>query len=256
MFQFFRRHRTLVLIALVFCIVGLILFGAGGTSFTKSSQDVVVRVNDKKITAEQYDRTYRAMTRQTTDTSPAAQQQLMGQALNEIIRQEVMSEEAERYGLTVTDQELQLQLATIPAFQRDGKFDMATYVQVVRRMFGTAPSEFEKTHRKDLLVRKLNLLIASAIQTSDAEVDLQKAAILAQEKDPKIKAELEKEAGKMRDRVRERQVNLTFNDWLTRLNSDLKVTIVSEDFRKRLSAPVAAPAAAGGPAAAAPAAPK
>jgi peptidyl-prolyl cis-trans isomerase D len=235
MFKFFRRHRTLVLISLAVCVVGLILFGAGGTSFGPSDQDVIVRVNDKKITGQDFERIYRAMSRQQTDTSPQAQQQLTGQALNELIRTEVMSDEAKRYGITVTDQELQMQLASVPAFQKDGRFDLSTYAQVVYRTFGTTPHEFEKNHRKDLLVRKLNLLIAGSIQASDAEAELEKQAMLAREKDAKVKAELLKDSGKIRDRVRERQVNLVFNDWLTKLNSTLKVSVVSERFKQRLS---------------------
>jgi parvulin-like peptidyl-prolyl isomerase len=242
MFKFFRRHRTLVLVALAACVGGLVLFGAGGSSFMASPQDTIVKVNGRALKADQFDRIYRMMSRQQADTSPAAQQQLMGQALNEMIRQEVLSDEAKRYGLTVTDEELALQLASIPAFQREGRFDPATYDQVVRRTFGTPPHEFEKNHRKDLLVRKLNLLIASSVQVSDAEVKEQGAAILEAEKDPKVRKELASDAAKMRERVREREINLVFNDWLNRMNSELKVSIVSDRFRQRLGGPAAPPA--------------
>jgi hypothetical protein len=237
MFQFFRRHRTLVMIALAACVAGLVLFGAGGSSFMASPRDTIVKVNGKELKGEQFERVYQAMSRQQPDASPAAQQQLMGQALNEMIRQEVLSDEAKRYGITVTDEELRLNLASIPAFQRDGRFDPATYEQVVRRMFGAPPHEFEKNHRKDLAVRKLNLLIATSVHVSDAEAKLHESATLEAEKDPKVRKELEKEKGKLRDRIRERQTNLVFGDWLNKLNSDLKVTIVSEEFRRRLGAP-------------------
>lgn len=240
MFKFFRRHRTVVLVALAACVAGLVLFGAGGSSFVASPQDVVVRVNNKKLTSDQFERIYRAMLRQQQDTSPQAQQQLMGQALNELIRQEVLSTEAKRYGIAVTDDELRQQLASIPAFQREGRFDEATYREVVRRMFGTGPNEFEKNHKKDLLVRKLNLLIATAVQVSDAEVELYREAVLAEEKDAKVRKELEGQGEKLRDRVRERQINLVFADWLTKLNSELRV-VPSEEFRQRLAGPAAPP---------------
>jgi hypothetical protein len=236
MFKFFRRHRTIVLIALVACVAGLILFGAGGSSFMASPRDTIVKVNGKNLKSDQFERIHMAMLRQQQDTSPAAQQQLMGQALNELIRQEVLSEEAKRYGITVTDEELRLQLASIPAFQREGRFDPATYEQMVRRMFGSPPHEFEKNHRKDLAVRKLNLLIASSVQVSDAEAKLQEAVVLDAEKDPKARKELVAEKAKLRERIRDRQINLVFGDWLNRLNSELKVSIVSDQFRRRLGA--------------------
>jgi len=238
MFQFFRRHRTVVLISLTLCILGLLVFGAGGSSMMESPQDVIVKVNGRKITLQEFDRVYRAMLRQQqAEPTAPQQQQLAGQALNEIIRQQVLSEESKRYGLRVTDDELRLQLASIPAFQREGQFDPATYDQVVRRTFAVTPNEFEKSHTKDLAVRKLNLLIASAIQISDPEVQLYREAALAGEKDPKVRKELENDREKLRERIRERQVNIAFSDWLTRLNADLKVTMVSESFRQRLGQP-------------------
>ncbi len=238
MFKFFRRHRTVVMIALAFCIMGLLLFGVGGSSFMASPQDTIVKVNGRKITMQEFDRVYRAMIRQQQgDPTANQQQQMTGQALNEIIRQQVLSDESKRYGLRVTDDELRLQLASIPAFQREGHFDPATYDQVVRRTFGISANEFEKSHTKDLAVRKLNLLIASSIHISDPEVQLYRDSILAGEKDPKVKKELESDPEKLREKIRERQVNIVFSDWLNRLNSDLKVSIVSDQFRQRLGQP-------------------
>ena len=235
MFKFFRRHKTVVMVSLALCVVGLLLFGVGGSSFMASPQDVIARVNGKKITMQDFDRVYRVMQRQQEkEPNSSQQQQMTGQALNEVIRQQVLSAEAKRYGFGVTDDELRIQLAGIPAFQREGHFDPATYEGVVRRMFGMSPNEFEKNHKKDLVVRKLNLLVASAVQLSDDEVALYKDAILAQEKDPKAKKELESDPAKLRDRIRDHQINLVFADWLNRLNSELKVSIVSDTFRQRL----------------------
>src|SRR5262245_22091292 len=111
MFKFFRRHRTVVMVALAACVGGLILFGVGGSSFMASPQDTVVKVNGKKLTGEQFERVFRAISRNQTDTSPKSQQQLMGQALNELIRQEVLYDQSQRYGMVVTDDELRMQLA-------------------------------------------------------------------------------------------------------------------------------------------------
>lgn len=238
MFKFFRRHNTVVMISLAACTLGLLLFGIGGSSMMSSPQDVIARVNGRKITQLDFDRIYQVMQRQQEkEPTSAQQQQLTGQAFNEVIRQQVLSDEAKRYGFDVTDDELRIQLAAIPAFQKDGHFDPATYEGVVRRMFGMSPHEFEKSHKKDLIVRKLNLLVASSVQLSDAEFNLYKDAILAQEKDAKARKELESDPVKLRDRIRDHQINLVFNDWLNRLNAQLKVSIVSDTFRQRLGSP-------------------
>lgn len=248
MFKFFRQHRTLVMVSLALCILGLVLFGIGGSSFMASPQDAVVRVNGEKLTSAQFERVYRAMLRQKVDATPNEQREMMGQALNELIRQEVLSNEAERYGIEVTDEELRRQLAAIPAFQVEGQFDPAVYTQVVRRLFGVGPDEFEKSHRKDLAARKLNLLIAAGVQVSEAEAQLHRDEVLAAEKDAKTRVMISTNTAELRDRVRERQVNLVFSDWLNRLNSELKVTIVSDQFRQRLNGgpPAGAPGQAQG----------
>ena len=204
-----------------------------------SPKDVIVKVNGRKITNEQFERLYRAMARQRPESSGRDQQEIMGQALNELVRQDVLSQEAKRYGIVVTDDELRSQLASIPAFQREGQFDPATYAQVVQRTFGMNLHDFEAGHKKDVSVRKLNLLVASGVQVSDAEVEFHKDAILEGEKDPKVRKEIAADSVKLRDRVREKQIQLVFADWLNRLNSDLKVSIVSDQFRQRLAGPSA-----------------
>ncbi|MBV9079647.1 MAG: SurA N-terminal domain-containing protein [Elusimicrobia bacterium] len=253
MFKFFRRHRTVVMISLVFCTLGLLLFGIGGTSFMQSPRDAVAKVNGNKITGEQFERVYRVMSQQKPDASAKERQQMLGQAFNELIRQEVLSNEAERYGISVSDEELMYQLAAVPAFQRDSHFDEGTYRQIVQRVFGQTPADFEKDHRKDVAVRKLNLLIASAVQVSDAEINVEKDSFLSAEKDPKAREKLQSDPKGLRDAIRDKQINLVFADWLNRLNSQLKVTIVSDAFRQRLNggavsnAPGGAAAPAGNP---------
>src|SRR5687768_4082861 len=122
MFRFFRKHRAFVMIFMAACILGLLLFGIGGTSFVATPFDTIMKINGVKISQIQYDRIYNQLMRQREGaTTPEERQQVQSQALNELIRQEVFYQESKKYGIAVTDQELQLQLANIPAFQKDGK---------------------------------------------------------------------------------------------------------------------------------------
>src|SRR5689334_18058935 len=146
MFRFFRKHRTVVMVALAACIGGMILFQIGTTSFLLSPHDTIVKVNGQSIAQIQFDRVYNQMIRQRTDATPDQRKQMLSMAFNELIRQEVFAQEAKTYGLEITDQELQFQLAAIPAFQTEGKFDPRKYVQVVGQAFGENPADFEKSH--------------------------------------------------------------------------------------------------------------
>jgi predicted thioredoxin/glutaredoxin len=238
MFRFFRKHRSFVMVFLAACIVGLILFGIGGTSLVSTPQDTIMKINGRKVTQMEFDRIYNQLLRQKQGTTtPEQRQQVQSQALNELIREEVFFQESKKYGIRVPDQELQMQLASIPAFQKDGHFDAATYVRTVTQAFQMSPHEFEKTHKKDIASRQLNQLIASTVNISDDQLKQELEAHLKTETDLKKRKELTEDPEKFRQELQEKEVNLVFADWLNQLNSTLKVNMVSETFRKRLGAP-------------------
>ncbi len=236
MFRFFRKHRSVVMVFMAACIGGLILFGVGGSSFVSTSHDTIFKVNGVKVPQAQYDRTYNQLVRQREAANLPTDQrnQLQSQALNEVIRQEVFAQEAQKYGIEITDQELQMQLMSIPAFQKDGHFDPATYVRVVAQTFSMAPRDFEKEHKKDMAGRQLNSLIATAVNISDEQLTASMDAAVKAEMDPKKRKELQADPEKIRQQIWEKEANFVFGDWLNQLNSTLKVNIVSDAFRKRL----------------------
>lgn len=219
------------------CIGGLLLFGIGGTSLTPSAHDTILKVNGKNITQHSFDLIYNQMARQKTDQSDQQRQQTMNQALNEVIRGEVFFQEARKYGIDVTDQELQFQLSTIPAFQKEGKFDPQTYVQVLYQTFGISPQQFEKNHKKELAARKLNALIASSIHLTEADLNERRKMFMEKEEDSKARKEYASHPELLDQKIMEREINLVFGDWLNQLNSNLKVNIVSDRFQKMLATP-------------------
>lgn len=235
MFKFLRKHRTLLMTSLAVIAIALPFFGIGGSSLMPSSQDTIVKVNGEKIRQVSFDRLYNQMLRQKQDQTPENRQQLNQDVLNELIRQEVMYQEAKKYGLTVTDQELQLHLASIPAFQKEGRFDPSTYVRTVVQVFGTTTRNFEEDRKKDMAAFKLNQLISSSVHITDDVLQEALAERLANEKDKDKLKELRENPESLRNELAAEEANLVFRDWLNQLNSTLKVSIVSESFRKRMS---------------------
>src|SRR5262249_50715238 len=160
MFRFFRKHRSVVMVFLAACILGLLLFGIGGNALISTPQDTVIKINGQKVSQLDFDRIYNQIMKQRPGaTSPEQRQQIQSQALNELIRTEVFFQESKKYGIDIPDQELQMQLASIPAFQKDGHFDPSTYVRVIAQAFNMSPRDFEKGHKKELAGRQLNQLI-------------------------------------------------------------------------------------------------
>lgn len=234
MFKFLRRHRTVVLITLSAVLVGLPLFGIGGSAFL-SSQDAIIEINGSKVSQREFDNIHKQILRQQEDATPEQRNQAAGAALQELIRREVLFQEAKKYGIHVPEQELQMQIISVPAFQTEGQFDPNKYVQTVSQAFQMTPKEFENARMKELAARKLNNLIASSVHISDPIVmDALPQRLKIEEDKEKIK-ELKENPDILRDEIRNRDVNLVFNDWLAQINSNLKVNFISKTFQERLS---------------------
>src|ERR1044071_4050190 len=170
MFKFFRKHRTVVFVALAFIIVVLPFFGVGTSFLVSSPQDVVVKINGEKVPRGQFDRLLDQLSRQHPDLTPEQKQQARSQALNELIRMTVYDQEAKKFGIEVPDQELRFQLENTPAFQKEGKFDPSTYVRTLAQIGNVHPDEFEKMRKKDIAAAKLNQLISSSVHISDVQM--------------------------------------------------------------------------------------
>ncbi len=234
MFKFLRKHRTFVFVSLALIAIALPFFGLGGMTFF-SSKDCVAKVNDMKISQRQYDQVYQNIIRQRDELNADQKKQIELEALQELVRQEVMFQEAKKYGIEVPDQEVQLQIVNAPAFQKDGKFDPRTYYQSVFQVLRMTPEEFELTRRKETAAMKLNQMIFSAVRVNDDDVTSGLANRISVETDAKKKKELKENPEIFRNELRQKQMNLVFNDWLAFINRSLRVEVVSPNLRTRLS---------------------
>lgn len=236
MFRFLRKHQKILFTFVAICIVVVIFFGIGTNAIMHSPFDSILKVNGAKINQAQFDQIYNQIIRQHPATSPEIANQVMGQTMNEVIRQEVFDQEAKKYGIQVPDQEVMLTITGTPAFQnKEGKFDLSTYAQTLAQVVGMSPADFEKAKKKEIAARKINQLIASSIHVSDEAVESALKNRLATEKDSKKRKELIENPGIVADELQNQELNWVFNDWLTQINSQLKVEIISEPFKKRLS---------------------
>jgi hypothetical protein len=240
--KFFRKHRTFVFVFLAAIMVSLPFFGVGTNYLFSSPQDVVMQVNGAKVRRADYDRLLNQILKSKPDMKPEQKQQARAQAMNELIRLIVYDQEAAKYGLHVSDQELRAQIEHTPAFQKDGKFDPSTYVNTLTNLADTTPEEFEAFRKKDMAAFKLNQLVASAAGVSDADVQEAMNNRMAVETDPKKKKEWKENPESLRAEIRGQQVNWLFQDWLGSINSTLKVKITSDEFRKSLEGPAQQPA--------------
>jgi peptidyl-prolyl cis-trans isomerase D len=235
MFKFLRKHHTVLLVSMAFCIVGLLLFGIGGGSLAPSPHDAIMKINGTKVTQGDFDRLYNQISRQRALTTPDQQKQAEAETIQELIRMEVFAQEAKKFGIQVPDQDLQLHLANYPAFQKEGQFDTQQYAQTVTQALGIPIAEFEKARRKDIAAQKLTALINASVQIPDALVRNAAQNRIAIETDKAKKKELQENPDIIREELRSREANLVFQDWLGQVNASLRVEPISESLKKRLA---------------------
>ena len=177
MLKVIRRNASAAWVKVMFvAIVIVFVFWGIGSVVGGQKATVVARINDQVIDPTEYYRTYNNLARMYGDLYKDKLQpemlknlNLKSQAMNRVVDSELMRQEGQRLGLRVSDAELQQSISTIPAFQQDGRFDKDIYLRTLRGNNFT-PGEFEDVQRDELLTRKLQELVASGVQVSEAEV--------------------------------------------------------------------------------------
>jgi len=87
----------------------------------------------------------------------------------ELVRRKLMVQEADRQKLMASDEEVRERIREIPAFQKDGKFDLATYRGVLQANQHT-PGSFERLMREDLSMAQWENYFRSRVHVSDEEI--------------------------------------------------------------------------------------
>jgi peptidyl-prolyl cis-trans isomerase D len=160
-------RAILALLAIVFAF-----WGIGSGIFNQVHP--VGSVNGQKILPVDIDREAEQMRQQLQNAYGAnAALVLKGlnlrrEALDRIIERRLVLTEAARLGLKINDEELQQVIASTPAFQVDGHFDLAAYQEVLRAN-NLLPNEFEERSRDDLLSQMLQQMVGQSVQVSNSE---------------------------------------------------------------------------------------
>ena len=87
----------------------------------------------------------------------------------ELAQWKLMIQESERQGMSVADQMIKEKIQEIPSFQKDGKFDVATYKEVLE-INHQNPSSYEKMVRDVLSQQQWDGYFQSRVHVSEGEV--------------------------------------------------------------------------------------
>jgi peptidyl-prolyl cis-trans isomerase D len=174
------KRLVSLLFILAIAVVFITQFGPGSRGcdapVSRAPSAYAARVNGKEIPLQEYVRAYHEqlswfrMQGQQIPESLVRQLGLPRQALDRLVNTELLAQAAEKEGIVPADSEIRELLRKNPDFQKDGKFDLERYKQVVRDYYRRSDSEYESDLRRQLAAQKLLDLVAATAVVSDEEV--------------------------------------------------------------------------------------
>lgn len=223
-FDYFKKNKQNILVITTVGFIAGIFLGFGGYIRYSGVIDTAAVVNGKKIPLSRYNRlvsqsieNYR---NQNDNISDEVIKSIKQQVIRDLIQEEVFWQEAKKYGIKVTDQELYYHIMSIPAFQRDGHFDRETYYKTIFLRLKMTPKEFEESQRKRIAMFKLREFVISGVKLSQKEID-----DYFKLKNPKTEEEKEK---LYRELLQEKQAAV-LEEWYKNINNNLKVKVYVKD---------------------------
>src|ERR1051325_6684568 len=166
-----RRHRDWLKWSLGLVCVAFVLFYIPdflrGTGADAASSDTVARVEGRDVTSGEFRRTYQAQLQayRSAYGNNMSEQLLKQLGIDQQILQQMVDEqaaisEADRLGISVSDEEVRQRIFAMPAFQENGQFiGDQRYQQLLRlQRPPMIPAEFEDGVRRSLTVEKLRSL--------------------------------------------------------------------------------------------------
>ena len=175
MLSLMRKHAGTWMIKIILGAIVVVFVFWGVGSYTSRRSGRVADVNGTIITLDDYRASYTTLLEQVrrsfgNNLSEELIQtlQLRKRALDQLIDRSLMLQAAEKFKLTVSDEELAESIRNIPAFQTAGVFDSQRYINSLRSNKLT-PETFEVQQRDSLIINKLQTFISGNIKVSDLE---------------------------------------------------------------------------------------
>ena len=176
MLRLMRDYATSWLIKIILGAIVVVFVFWGVGSFRNRKSNVIASVNGEAVSFEEYRSTYQNLLEQmrqrfgdNLNEEVLKMLQLDQQALNQLIEQRLLMQEAARLNFRVTDEEVVRAIQNISSFQTNGVFDSRLYTTVLNYNRLT-PENFEAAQKQRLLIEKLRTYLFSNSHVSENEV--------------------------------------------------------------------------------------
>ncbi|WP_243313882.1 peptidylprolyl isomerase [Fundidesulfovibrio agrisoli] len=178
MLDVLRQHSQSWFIKAVFGVIIAVFVFFGIYSFRdqRPGGAVVAYVGDKPILVKDFMAEYEGMLRQAQAQNPNLSKEdlerfgFKNQVLMQMVNRVLLFDQAEKLGVSVSQAELQAEIARVPAFQNDkGQFDLELYREKLKSV-GLSPDTFETDQKRDLLYEKMVYYSILPVQVTPEEV--------------------------------------------------------------------------------------
>jgi peptidyl-prolyl cis-trans isomerase D len=161
-------------------VAGLVLGAIGlvfvfwGINWTMTAPNYAAKVNGSEISSNEVRQAYQQQLAQYERQSPGAMDDVQRnlikrRVVDEYVNSEAVVTRADELGYRVSDGELLREMAKVPAFQVDGKFDQAHAVAVLKAQ-GRSVSEIEDLFRRDAKLRQLDTALNLSSFATNSEL--------------------------------------------------------------------------------------
>jgi peptidyl-prolyl cis-trans isomerase D len=171
-----RKHAKSLFIKVLLGIIVVVFIFFYGYSMTSKDVAKVATVNGEDISSKEYETAYNEIISNLQNQYQSAWNDnliksldLKNRTLESLIEKKLMSQEAKKIGLDITDKEVQDTISNYQAFQSGGKFDNARYNSLLAQQRMTAQS-FESSMSQSLLKQKLVQFLSTFLVVSDQEI--------------------------------------------------------------------------------------
>ena len=171
-----RKHAKSWLIKFLIAIIAIVFIFYFGYSFTARDGVKVAFVNGEYISGQDYNRAYRNLLQALQRDYQSVWSEnlikafdLENRAFNNLVNEKLITQEAKKLGLDVTEKEVQDRILSYPAFQFQGRFDPERYEWLLRQN-GMKAEVFEAEISRQLLREKVEQFLTTFLPVTENEV--------------------------------------------------------------------------------------
>jgi peptidyl-prolyl cis-trans isomerase D len=171
-----RKHAKSWLIKVTIGLIAIVFIFYFGFSPRGRKGVKVASVNGEPISEMEYDETYNRLfenlQRQYRDAwteDLIKMLDIKNMALDSLVKQKLINQEARKIGLDVTEKEIQEEILAYPYFQTNGRFDERRYNAFLSQI-RMSPEDFEASIAQQLVERKLTQFLMTFSSVTDQEL--------------------------------------------------------------------------------------